>query len=100
MMNKNCLSCKTRFKADAQWDENQGDFWHCQAVVPVQGFGIMWLENRYKNPHDPKAVGRLINLNMFRSEHKHFKTGLDYDCALWSGSNVEQIEKEIDYGNV
>ncbi len=86
-MAKNCLTCNTRIKADAQWDENQGDFWHCTAVVPVQGFGIMWLENRHKNPTDPKSVGRLINLNTFRPEHKHFKSGLNYDCMLWKGPN-------------
>lgn len=99
-MRKNCLTCKTRIKADAHWDENQGDFWHCTAVVPVQGFGVMWLENRNLNPHDPKAVGRLTNLNLFRPEHKHFKSGLNYDCALWSNGDVEKVEKEIDYGNV
>lgn len=49
-MHKNCLTCSTRIKADAKWNENQGDFWHCTAVVPVQGFGVMWLENRALNP--------------------------------------------------
>jgi len=88
MMTKNCLTCKTRIKADSDtWDNNNGDFWHCQAVVPVQRYGVMWLENRDKNPTDPKAVGRLINLNLFRTEHVHYKSGVDGDCALWSGAD-------------
>jgi hypothetical protein len=85
---KNCLTCKTRIKADAGWDESEGDYWHCTAVVPVQGFGVMWLENRNLNPHNPKASGRLINLNLFRPEHKHFKSGIDYDCMLWSAKDA------------
>jgi hypothetical protein len=84
MMTKNCLTCKTRIKADAFWDENQGDFWHCTAVVPVQFSGVMWLENRNKNPRDPKSVGRLTNLNLFRKEHVHYKSGITDDCALWT----------------
>jgi hypothetical protein len=87
-MSNNCLTCKTRIKAASVWDENQGDFWHCTAVAPVQGFGVMWLENRNLNPYDPKSVGRLINLNLFRPEHKHFMSGVDYDCALWSEANA------------
>ena len=86
-MAKNCLTCNTRIKADAHWDEQQGDFWHCTAVVPVQSFGIMWLENRNKNPSDPKSVGRLVNINMFRPDHKHYKSGTTNDCALWSSKN-------------
>jgi hypothetical protein len=81
---KNCLNCKSRIKADAQWGTNEGDFWHCTAVVPVHRF-VLWLENRHTNPHDPKAVSRLINLNLFRPEHKHYKSGLEgEDCVLWS----------------
>jgi hypothetical protein len=93
-MPNNCLTCKTRIKADATWDENKGDFWHCTAVVPVQSFGIMWSENRHKNPTDPKAVGRLINLNMFRLEHEHYKTGMTSDCLLWSERNAKSISNQ------
>ena len=89
-MAKNCLTCNSRIKADAHWDENQGDFWHCTAVVPVHGFGVMWLENRNKNPADPKCVGRLTNLNLFRPEHIHYKSGMTNDCPLWSSKDEVQ----------
>lgn len=86
-MAKNCLNCTTRVKADKKWDENEGDYWHCTAVVPVHGFGIMWLENRNINAdldRIDQAVGRLTNLNHFREDNKQYKSGILYDCPLWS----------------
>jgi hypothetical protein len=50
----------------------------------------MWLENRNKNPADPKCVGRLTNLNLFRPEHIHYKSGMTNDCPLWSSKDEVQ----------
>ena len=81
---KNCITCNTRIKASSKWDENKGDFWHCTAVVPIPAFGVMWLENRHKNPDDPYSVSRLININIFRPDHEQYKHGMNNDCPLWS----------------
>ena len=95
---KNCLSCPTKCKADPKvWDTNGGDFYHCTAVVPVQGFGVMWLENRNLNPDvkQPNQVGRLINLNIFREGHAHYKSGTaQNECPLWSGIMLKDHQIE------
>lgn len=69
-----CPSCGNRVKAEAHWDTNGGDFWHCAAepVLPT-----------FAGPFFVSRTQMLVNLNSFEAGHPCADFQNARTCALW-----------------